>query len=120
MAMLDASTAILSALARYQNSIIQVDTSVIIAKADQVSGAISNMERTFEELQRIVIGTNSYWIGEAADCHRKMFNDEKDDIVKILNRLKEHPSDLKLIAAGYDNTEKKLENINQQLRNDYL
>ncbi len=54
-------------LARYKDSTIEVDTSVMINKADQVTEAILRMERTFDELQRIVSGTNGYWIGEAAD-----------------------------------------------------
>lgn len=109
-----------SILSMYQNCTIEVDTSVMIAKAEQVSGAISNMENTFGELQRVVAGTNSYWIGEAADHHRQMFHSEKDEITEILSRLKEHPEDLKLMAAGYNKTEKELVAANQQLRSDYI
>lgn len=107
-------------ISRFQGSTIQVDTSVMVNKADQVSNAIANMEQTFNELQNIVAGTNGYWIGEAADHHRKMFTDEKEDIAEILKRLKEHPTDLKLMATGYEDTEKKLEEANQQLRSDYI
>lgn len=104
----------------FQGSTIQVDTSVMVNKADQVSAAISKMEGTFGELQRMVSGTNSYWIGEAGEHHRKMFYEEKEEITEILNRLKEHPSDLKQMAAGYEETEKRLADENQQLRNDYI
>ncbi|MCX4267229.1 MAG: WXG100 family type VII secretion target [Lachnospiraceae bacterium] len=104
----------------FQGSTIQVDTSVMVNKANQVSHAISRMERTFSQLQQIVSGTNGYWIGDAAEHHRKMFYDEKEDIIKILNRLKEHPQDLKQMAAGYEKTEKTLAGENQQLRNDYI
>ncbi len=104
----------------FQGSTIQVDTSVMVNKANQVSNAISKMEGTFEELQRIVSGTNGYWIGDAAEHHRRMFYDEKEDISKILNRLKEHPEDLKQMATGYERTEKDLAEKNQQLRNDYI
>lgn len=107
-------------LARYKDSTIEVDTSVMINKADQVTEAILRMERTFDELQRIVSGTNGYWIGEAADHHRKMFYDEKENTQKILKRLKEHPSDLKLMAEGYDNTQTKLTEENQRLQSDYI
>lgn len=99
---------------------IEVEPSVMIAKADQVSKAISNMEQKFDELNNIVNRTCSYWIGEAGDHHRKMFYDEKEDIQKILNRLKEHPSDLKQMAAGYADTEKELLEENQRLQSDYI
>lgn len=121
MADFDIAKGVLASVASwFQGSTIQVDTSVMIDKANQVSSAISKMEGTFGELQRIVSGTNGYWIGDAAEHHRKMFYDEKEDIAKILNRLKEHPEDLKQMAAGYERTEKDLAEKNQQLRNDYI
>lgn len=112
--------AVLQTTAKYKGSVIRVDTSVMVNKADQVSRAISNMERTFQELQHIVTGTNGYWIGEAADHHRRMFTDEKEDITEILKRLKEHPEDLKQMAAGYEETEKSLAEENQKLHDDYI
>lgn len=104
----------------FQGSTIQVDTLVMVNKADQVSGAISKMEGTFGELQRIVAGTNGYWIGDAAEHHRRMFYEEKEEIAEVLKRLREHPADLKQMAAGYEKTEKELAAGNQQLRDDYI
>ena len=120
MTIFDAIPVMQSILSRYQDCTIEVDTSIMVAKADQVSGAISNMENTFGELQRVVAGTTSYWIGEAADHHRQMFHNKKDEITKILSRLKEHPEDLKLMATGYNDTERGLVAANQQLRSDYI
>ncbi len=121
---MDTTAAVIGAfqalLAKYKGSTIEVDTSVMVNKAGQVTEAIVRMERTFDELQRIVTGTNGYWNGEAADHHRKMFYDEKENTQKILRRLKEHPSDLKLMAEGYDGTQIKLTEENQKLQSDYI
>lgn len=105
---------------KFQGSSILVDTKVMVAKANVVSSVISDMERTFSELQRVVSKTSGYWVGEAGDHHRKMFNDEKDDIAFILTRLKEHPEDLKLMANNFETTERKLTETNRQLRSDYI
>ena len=105
---------------RFQGSSILVDTKRMVAKANVVSSVISDMERTFNELQRVVSKTSGYWVGEAGDHHRKMFNDEKDDIAFILARLKEHPEDLKLMANNFETTERKLTEMNRQLRSDYI
>jgi len=107
-------------LNRYEGSTIQVDTEAMVSKADQVSGAISKMESSFDELQRIVAKTNGYWVGEAAEHYRMMFHDEKENISRILKRLEEHPSDLKIMAVGYGNTEIKLQQENQRLQSDYI
>lgn len=104
----------------YQDCTIQVDTDVMVKKADEVSGAISRMERSFNELQSIVSRTGGYWTGEAAENYRKMFRDEKENISQILKRLEEHPSDLKMMAVGYDNTERNLQQENQRLQSDYI
>lgn len=105
---------------RFQGSSILVDTKRMVAKANVVSAVISDMERTFNELQRVVNKTSGYWVGEAGDHHRRMFDNEKDDIAFILVRLKEHPEDLKLMANNFETTERKLTEMNRQLRSDYI
>lgn len=115
-----AGAAMQTAMARFKDATILVDTNMMIAKANAVSAAISNMENSFHEMQGIVSRIAGYWIGEASEQYRRMFEDEKDNIAKILSRLKEHPEDLKLMAAGYAETEKGLAGENQQLRNDYI
>lgn len=104
---------------RFQDAIV-ADPKMMIIKAGQVSTAISDMEKSFAELQSIVTRTSSYWTGAAGDYHRRMFEEEKDDITSILNRLKEHPDDLKLMATEYADTEEKLTAQNQQLKSDYI
>lgn len=112
--------AIASVRSMFQGSSILVDTRMMVAKANVVSSVISDLERTFDELQRVVNRTSSYWTGEAGDHHRKMFNDEREDISFILARLKEHPEDLKLMANNFEITEQKLTEKNQSLRSDYI
>ncbi len=111
---------VLAAMARMQGASILVDTSTMIAKSNTVASVISDMEKTFGELQRVVSKTSSYWVGDAGDHHRKMFQEEQDDIVFILTRLKEHPEDLKLMANNFQTTERKLTELNRQLRTDYI
>lgn len=99
---------------------IVVDTDAIIAQAEQVTASISRMEHSFQELQRMVKQTKTYWQGKAGDCHRNMFQENQEDISRILKRLKEHPKDLTQIAGGYTKTEKDLTGKTLQLRNDYI
>lgn len=84
---------------------IKVQPEVLRAKADEVSGAIVQMEQTFESVQSTVERTRYYWIGEAGELHRRMFEEQKDDVEELLKRLKEHPVDLQKIAQTYSDTE---------------
>ena len=112
--------AIASVRARFSGSSILVDTNTMVAKATVVSSVISDLERTFDELQRVVGRTSSYWVGEAGNHHRRMFEDEREDISYILVRLKEHPEDLKLMANNFETTERGLTEVNRSLRTDYI
>ncbi len=112
--------AIQAARDRLQGTSILVDTGRMIAKAETVSSAISDVESTFDELQHIMDRTSAYWVGEAGDYHRKMFQNEKDNIIFILTRLKEHPEDLKLMANNFEVAEHGLRDVNRQLRTDYI
>ena len=115
------TAATISALkARFSGSSMLVDSSQMIAKASTVSSVITDMERTFNELQRVVSRTSGYWVGDAGDHHRRMFNNDKEEITFILTRLKEHPEDLKLMANNYEVSERKLTETNRKLRTDYI
>ncbi len=109
-----------SVMNRMQGSGITVDTGVMLAKADEVAEAIRRMEVSFQEVDRIVSRTAGYWSGQAAELHRKMFAEEKDEIATILNRLKEHPRDLRLMALNYQEVEENTTVVNMGLRNDYI
>lgn len=99
---------------------VTVDTNVMLAQAEQVSKSIDRMQSEFNDIGSLVEKTSGYWIGEAGDHHRKMFTDKKGDIEEILKRLKELPSDLRQIAAGYSDVESKVTTANQALRSDYI
>lgn len=107
-------------MARFADASIVVDTNVMVLKANEVAKCISNLEKSFQEIQNIVAKMGIYWSGEASQHYQKMFYEERDEIAAILNRLKEHPEDLKLMAGGYAQTEKELINENQHLKSSYI
>lgn len=87
---------------------IKVTPEILNSKAQEVTAAITQMERLFDAVQNTVERTRYYWKGEAGDLHRKLFMEEKDDIMAILERLKEHPADLQKIARTYTVAEDNL------------
>lgn len=99
---------------------IKVSTEVLKAKADEVSAKISNMKNYFEEVEGLISGTNGYWIGEAGDLHRKLYNDQKEKIEEIFKRLEEHPKDLLTIALNYEDVEARVEEISTALPGDII
>lgn len=99
---------------------IKVNSTVLNAKAQNVSKSIRNMINYFDQLETIVNRTSYYWIGEAGDMHRKIYKDQKSQIDEMMKRLKEHPEDLVKIAQTYESTESAVQSIAAELPGDII
>ncbi len=86
---------------------IKVKSDELVNTADALLIKINRASACCDELSRIIDRTSGYWIGEAGDFHRNMYNSQKDAINTMFRRLKEHPTDLKAIAGNYDIGEQK-------------
>lgn len=99
---------------------IKVQPDVLNAKASEVSSSISRMEQLFDTVQSTVARTKYYWIGEAGELHRRMFEEQKDDVETLLKRLKEHPVDLQKIAKTYIDTEQQQTEASSQMSSNLI
>lgn len=81
------------------------NTNVLRTKAGTVKTQINRMNQCLEELEARLEGTKGYWIGEAGDLHRRLYQEQKGDVAIMMKRLSEHPTDLIAIADVYDKTE---------------
>lgn len=90
-----------SAAAAVGGQNIAVDTNRMLLSAEDVLRLVISMRRHFNNIENSMKKTNGYWIGEAGDVHRKLYEDKKEEINRILLRLQEHPEDLQQIAANY-------------------
>lgn len=99
---------------------IKVTPEVLSDKSGQVLKCVNNMANTFQQLETVVNRTSYYWIGEAGDLHRKLYNQQKSTIDEMMQRLREHPRDLITIAQIYSNVEKEVESIAIELPGDVI
>lgn len=95
--------------------VIKVEPEVLVEKSQEVSASIRKMASCFEDLERIINRTNYYWIGEAGDMHRRLYQEQKENVDEMMRRLKEHPQDLLTIAQNYVQTERAVEAVANQL-----
>lgn len=63
-------------------------------QAHSVAEQISAMADAFEELAAVTSRTSHYWIGEAGDHYRTLYEESKEEVRTILKRLTEHPGQL--------------------------
>lgn len=99
---------------------IKVNTTVLNEKAQEVSRSITNMANCFEQLERIISRTSYYWIGEAGDLHRKIYQENREQIEEMFKRLKEHPTDLMTIAQTYAMAEQAVQSVAVELPGDII
>ncbi|MCI8950220.1 MAG: hypothetical protein HFG49_09280 [Lachnospiraceae bacterium] len=99
---------------------IKVQPDILNAKAEEVSAAVAQMEQLFDTVQTTVGRTKYYWIGEAGELHRRMFEEQKDDVETLLKRLKEHPVDLQKIAKTYIDTEQQQTEASSQMSSNLI
>ena len=77
---------------------LKVQPQELKNKAHNVDAAVSQMQRDLRSLEQAISGTKPYWIGEAGDLHRKLYNDRTSDFNRIIKDLKEYPVDLLKMA----------------------
>ena len=89
------------------NVAVKVSPEMLVTQAEEVRRLANDMKRRFEVLEDIMDSTKGYWLGEAGELHRKLYDEQKDDISQMLRRLLEHPDDLLMISGNYKAAESK-------------
>lgn len=89
---------------------IVVTTEQLIDKANQAETYLGRMQSSFEILKKLMDGTTSFWTGQASDAHRDRYNSRLSRIDEMLQRYREHISDLREMAGVYDSSNREVEN----------
>ena len=97
-----------------------VDTSVMVSQAAEVRSLCNAVKADFQSMRELMNKTKNYWTGEAADLHRKLYDNQREDIDLIIRRIMEHPTDLEQMAGVYDEGERNNINASQNLPGDIL
>ena len=96
---------------------LQTDPDLMRQKAIAVQAKINQMKTAFGNMEYAVERTSTYWLGEAGDVYRAIFDGEKENIDMIISRLSEHVSDLQNMAAIYAGVEREIEDLKKRVRN---
>lgn len=99
---------------------INVKPEELVAKAAELQKKVSSIQEKFTTLTSLVEKTEGYWIGEAGNFHRELYQDAIKELETVMKRLSEHPNDLLVIAQRYSNTELRLEQLANELPGNVL
>lgn len=106
-------------MANVQGRLI-VDTNVMVEQAEKVRKLGMAISKSFQEMKDVMEKTKYYWIGEAGDLNRKLYQNHIDEIDNMLKRILEHPDDLEVMAGNYDIAEKTNTSTSQGLDSDVI
>ncbi len=99
---------------------IKVSSDALQKKAAEVSSRITSVSNRFTELEQIIRSTKHYWIGEAGDVHRSLYEERKSDVQLMIRRLREYPTELLQISGNYVAAEKTVEDSFSGLGGDVI
>lgn len=99
---------------------IKVTPEELYAKSQSISSILAKTQQNFQEMEDVINKTEGYWIGEAGEAHREMFRDMTPHIEEITKRITEHIRDLNEIAGVYQETEREIQEIAEQLPADVI
>ncbi len=99
---------------------LKVSPDVMKAKAQEITGQISSISKSWQEMCNIINKSKGYWEGDAGDYHRKAFDENKSDVEELLKRLKEHPGDLLTMAGIYTQAEAEAQALASSLPEDII
>lgn len=98
----------------------RVTPDILTNQASEVTNLIREVQTQFDAINTLVSKTKSYWIGEAGDAHRNMYDTQKERVEEMIRRLDEHPRDLVTMAQKYSETELQIKNLISELPSDVI
>ena len=99
---------------------IVVKPEELVAKSAELHKKVTVLKSEFERMNNLMQKTNSYWLGEAGNYHRDMYNRSVENEAALLKSLEEYSNVLVQVAANYESTEGKLVAEAGALPNDIL
>ena len=99
---------------------VRISTERLAQASGDIGRKVNELKAAFEEMTDVVNRTNSYWLGEAGEAHRKAYQQMQPHQEEVLNRLKEQVSDLIQIAGIWETAEQEIGELNQSLPDDVI
>ena len=81
--------------------ILNVDAQDLINTAELFSESGAKVATITDEMMSLVTGLTGVWTGDTAEAYITKFSALDDDIVRMINMINEHVSDLEEMAQNY-------------------
>lgn len=100
--------------------ILKVSTEQMNTAASTIESELSNVRKSFDEIDGIMRRMTTYWEGEGATRYSLSYNNFKDEELVIMARISEQIRDLRDMSGVYSTAEKDATQIGTSLPNDVI
>lgn len=94
---------------------LKVSPEEMQAAASELSGYVSTMNECFQQMKNTMDQTAIYWVGEAGNAHRDLYQAQVQKTEEIIARYNEHVRDLNTMAGVYAEAEAQAEEAADEL-----
>lgn len=84
-------------------------------QANITQNTINRMRNSFDSLEQLIQGSQSYWTGEASDAHRQAYQSLRGRVDEMFLRYQDHVSDLETVAGIHRENEMSLDAMIDEL-----
>ena len=81
--------------------VLKVTPEEMQSAAAELTGYVNTMEQSFRDMKQTMTASAHYWVGQAGDAHRELYNEQVADAEEFLARCREHIRDLNTMAGVY-------------------
>lgn len=85
--------------------------SMFRTQAETVRQLAKDMNYQMDILENLISRTRYYWIGDAGNAHRKLYEKQKEGVVAMIKQAYKHPDALEAMAGNYVESVNKSETI---------
>ncbi len=94
---------------------LKVRPEDLIIKAEAIEQNAGRIQANFENMNQAIKRTRNYWNGDAADLHRRRYDELVPEAEEMFRMLRQHAKNLQNIAQTYIGSEGKITSMSSQL-----
>lgn len=94
---------------------LKVSTTDMQAAAGKLNSYVQDMTESFQTMKQTMASTSHYWVGEAGEAHRAMYEEQVANTEDFIARCNEHIRDLYAMAGVYYEAEQTAQTKAEEL-----
>jgi len=102
------------------NIVIRVAPEVLSAASSDITQKVNMLKVAVSEMGSLMNQTAGYWTGDAAELHRKLYEEQAVKMAAVIDRFRAQAEKLQQISGNYDEAVKLSKSMVEELPSDVI